>query len=43
MITDYKTGSFNKAKTRGEFDLPGSEKKPDGGNYWRQAVFIKYL
>ena len=43
VITDYKTGSFAKARTRGEFDLPGSEKKPDGGNYWRQAVFYKIL
>ncbi|MEO8403829.1 MAG: ATP-dependent DNA helicase [Chitinophagaceae bacterium] len=43
VITDFKTGSFVKAKTRGEFELPGSEKRPDGGNYWRQAVFYKIL
>jgi DNA helicase II / ATP-dependent DNA helicase PcrA len=43
IITDYKTGSFIKSKARGEFELPGSEKKPDGGNYWRQAVFYKIL
>jgi DNA helicase-2/ATP-dependent DNA helicase PcrA len=43
VITDYKTGSFSKARLRGEFDLPGSEKKQDGGNYWRQAVFYKIL
>ena len=43
IITDFKTGSFSKAKIRGEFDLPGSDKKPDGGNYWRQAVFYKIL
>jgi DNA helicase-2/ATP-dependent DNA helicase PcrA len=43
VITDYKTGSFVKAKARGEFELPGSEKKPEGGNYWRQAVFYKIL
>ena len=43
VITDFKTGSIEKAKRRGEFDLPGSEKKPDGGNYWRQAVFYKIL
>jgi DNA helicase II / ATP-dependent DNA helicase PcrA len=43
VITDFKTGNYNKAKTRGEFDLPGTEKKPDGGNYWRQAVFYKIL
>lgn len=43
VVTDYKTGSYSKAKIRGEFDLPGREKKPDGGNYWRQAVFYKIL
>lgn len=43
IITDYKTGSFAKAKARGEFELPGSDKKPEGGNYWRQAVFYKIL
>lgn len=43
VITDFKTGSFAKSKTRGEFDLPGSEKRPQGGNYWRQAVFYKIL
>lgn len=43
VITDFKTGNYSKAKTRGEFDLPGSTKKPDGGNYWRQAVFYKIL
>jgi DNA helicase II / ATP-dependent DNA helicase PcrA len=43
VITDYKTGHFNKARLRGEFELPGSDKKPDGGNYWRQAVFYKIL
>ncbi|MGB3005302.1 MAG: ATP-dependent DNA helicase, partial [Chitinophagaceae bacterium] len=43
IITDFKTGSLTKAKTRGEFDLPGSDKKPNGGNYWRQAVFYKIL
>lgn len=43
VITDFKTGSYAKSKARGEFALPGSEKKPDGGNYWRQAVFYKIL
>jgi DNA helicase II / ATP-dependent DNA helicase PcrA len=43
VITDFKTGSYSKARARGEFELPGSEKKPDGGNYWRQAVFYKIL
>lgn len=44
VITDFKTGSFEKAKRRGEFLLPGQkEEKPHGGNYWRQAVFYKIL
>lgn len=43
VITDFKTGSYAKSKLRGEFNLPGSEKKPNGGNYWRQAVFYKIL
>ncbi|KAI9449336.1 UvrD/REP helicase [Russula earlei] len=43
VITDYKTGNFNKSRLRGDFDLPGGEKKPQGGNYWRQAVFYKIL
>lgn len=43
IITDFKTGNFSKAKSRGEFDLPGSQKAPHGGNYWRQAVFYKIL
>jgi len=43
IITDYKTGNLAKAKLRGDLDLPGSEKRPQGGNYWRQAVFYKIL
>lgn len=43
VITDFKTGNLVKAKARGDFDLPGTEKKPQGGNYWRQAVFYKLL
>ena len=44
VITDFKTGSFAKAKLRGEFLKPGEkEDKPHGGNYWRQAVFYKIL
>ena len=39
-IVDYKTGDPEKAKTR----LKGpSEKEPNGGDYWRQAVFYKIL
>jgi DNA helicase-2/ATP-dependent DNA helicase PcrA len=44
VITDFKTGSFEKAKRRGEFLRPGEkEDHPHGGNYWRQAVFYKLL
>jgi DNA helicase-2/ATP-dependent DNA helicase PcrA len=44
VITDFKTGSFEKAKRRGEFLKPGEkEEEPNGGNYWRQAVFYKIL
>jgi DNA helicase-2/ATP-dependent DNA helicase PcrA len=44
VITDYKTGSFEKAKRRGDFLKPGmKEEFPNGGNYWRQAVFYKIL
>jgi len=43
VITDFKTGSLSKSLKRGDFDLPGSARHPDGGNYWRQAVFYKIL
>ena len=43
IITDFKTGKYSSAKSRGEFDVPGSAKAPLGGNYWRQAVFYKLL
>ena len=43
-FADFKTGSFEKAKRRGEFLKPGEkEDVPFGGNYWRQAVFYKIL
>jgi DNA helicase-2/ATP-dependent DNA helicase PcrA len=42
-ITDFKTGSLVKANGRFEFAEPGHEKKPEGGNYWRQAVMYKIL
>ncbi len=42
VITDFKTG--DPAKARPNFKRPGEdEKKPDGGNYWRQAVFYKIM
>jgi DNA helicase II / ATP-dependent DNA helicase PcrA len=39
-VVDYKTGDPDKAipKTKGP-----SEKDPNGGDYWRQAVFYKLL
>ncbi len=39
-VVDYKTGDPDKAllKTKGP-----SEKQPNGGDYWRQAVFYKIL
>jgi DNA helicase-2/ATP-dependent DNA helicase PcrA len=42
-ITDFKTGSLDKSNKRWEFAEPTHPKKPEGGNYWRQAVFYKIL
>ncbi len=39
-VVDYKTGDPEKAKAK---LLPPSAKEPDGGDYWRQAVFYKIL
>jgi DNA helicase-2/ATP-dependent DNA helicase PcrA len=39
-VVDYKTGKFKNAKDK--FDSPTNE-KPEGGDYWRQAVFYKIL
>jgi DNA helicase II / ATP-dependent DNA helicase PcrA len=42
-VVDYKTGDYEKAKkTKKTFDTP-NEKNPNGGDYWRQAVFYKIL
>jgi len=39
-VVDYKTGDITKAFA----DLQGpNEKEPQGGSYWRQAVFYKIL
>lgn len=39
-VVDYKTGNFDKAKDK----LKGpNDKEPNGGDYWRQAVFYKIL
>ncbi|MFM7672427.1 MAG: ATP-dependent helicase [Bacteroidota bacterium] len=43
IISDFKTGKYSKARGRGEFDRPGGKHQPEGGNYWRQAVFYKLL
>ncbi len=39
-VVDYKTGDLEKA--RAKLCLP-NDKEPDGGDYWRQAVFYKIL
>ncbi len=39
-VVDYKTGKYENAKKK--IVLP-SEKEPNGGDYWRQAVFYKIL
>ena len=40
-VVDYKTGNFKKALS-GKFKLPNVT-APNGGDYWRQAVFYKIL
>ena len=39
-VVDYKTGDPDKAKSKIK---PPSDKDPNGGDYWRQAVFYKIL
>jgi len=39
-VVDYKTGDPEKAKPK---LLSPNEKEPNGGDYWRQAVFYKIL
>ncbi len=39
-VVDYKTGDVDKAKDK---LMPPNEKQPNGGDYWRQAVFYKIL
>jgi DNA helicase II / ATP-dependent DNA helicase PcrA len=39
-VVDYKTGDIDKAKEK----IKGpNDKEPNGGDYWRQAVFYKIL
>lgn len=39
-VVDYKTGNIDNALPKMK---PPSEKDPNGGDYWRQAVFYKIL
>ncbi|MFP5040315.1 ATP-dependent helicase [Parasediminibacterium sp. JCM 36343] len=39
-VVDYKSGDVDKAKAK---LLPPLDKEPNGGDYWRQAVFYKLL
>ncbi|MEO5891367.1 MAG: PD-(D/E)XK nuclease family protein [Ferruginibacter sp.] len=39
-IVDYKTGDLEKARSKLK---PPNEDDPNGGDYWRQAVFYKIL
>ncbi len=39
-VVDYKTGDPDKARDKLR---PPGDKNPDGGDYWRQAVFYKIL
>ena len=39
-VVDYKTGDVDKARTK---LTPPNPKDPNGGDYWRQAVFYKIL
>jgi DNA helicase-2/ATP-dependent DNA helicase PcrA len=39
-VVDYKTGDPDKSKNKLQ---PPSDKDPNGGDYWRQAVFYKIL
>lgn len=42
-VVDYKTGDYEKAiKEYRKFEHP-NERNPNGGDYWRQAVFYKIL
>ncbi len=40
LVVDYKSGDYEKGKTKIK---PPSDKEPNGGDYWRQAVFYKLL
>lgn len=42
IVTDYKTGNALGAHTKPKLSTP-SDRKPEGGDYWRQIVFYKIL
>lgn len=42
-LVDYKTGSYEKATIKHHKFDPPDEHNPNGGDYWRQAVFYKIL
>ena len=39
-VVDYKTGKYENAKKKLQ---PPNDNEPNGGDYWRQAVFYKIL
>jgi DNA helicase-2/ATP-dependent DNA helicase PcrA len=41
-VVDYKTGDYTSKYTKEKLWAP-NEKQPNGGDYWRQAVFYKIL
>jgi DNA helicase II / ATP-dependent DNA helicase PcrA len=41
-VVDYKTGDVNNLKTKKKLLAPSAD-NPNGGDYWRQAVFYKIL
>jgi DNA helicase-2/ATP-dependent DNA helicase PcrA len=41
-VVDYKTGDVNSVYTNKKLKVPNDE-NPNGGDYWRQAVFYKIL
>lgn len=41
-VVDYKTGNYERPGTKEKLWAP-NDKNPQGGSYWRQAVFYKLL
>jgi len=42
IVTDYKTGNATSQYTKPKLYTP-TDRKPEGGDYWRQIVFYKIL